>query len=158
MSLSHFAKVVAAFLLAWSILLAGCTTSELASEVDPYIKYLGGPASEDVKLPEDLYENADSVMFLGMEGTVSFAQSLGGYFLDEDTVDELTWELNDTVTHDEYDRFIAKCNQFFGHEAEEVEVLSDPCQRWNDEAADCMVTASYETGKIEIAWQLNSTK
>lgn len=136
-------------------MLSACSAQSLESEVEPYLDYLGGDASaESITLPADLYEDSESVEFLGKEGTVSYAQSLGNSFLDDYTVDELTWESNDKVTHEEYDQFMEVANEYFGYEYEEVEVLSDPCQRWEDSKSEYMVTASYQGGNIRIAWQL----
>lgn len=136
-------------------LITGCSTGNLDSEVEPYLDYLGGTAGETVTLPSELYEDVDTVSFLGREGAVSYAQSMGAAFMGEETTDELTWESNDTVTHDEYEAFVRSANEYFGYEAEEEEVLGDPCYRWNETEVDCMVTASYDSGHIKIAWQLN---
>ena len=136
-------------------LITGCSSGSMNSEVEPYLDYLGGAAGETVTLPTELYKDIDTVSFLGREGTVSYAQSIGAAFMGDETTDELTWESNDTVTHEEFEAFVNNANGYFGYEAEEEEVLGDPCYRWDETEPGCMVTASYDSGHIKVAWQLN---
>lgn len=140
-----------------SLLAFGLTAcaANLTDEVKPYLEYLGGStSSSEITLPKDLYDDRNTVSFAGMEGSVEMGQSMGGYFMHKQEVDELTWTSNNKVTHEEFEGFKKNIDKYYGFEAEEVEVLGKPSYRWEGDDVGCMVTASYDNGHAKVEFQI----
>ena len=138
------------------VCLSGCSGSDadLTDEVKPYLEYLGG-TSVEIDLPEDLYNDKDSVSFAGKEGSIEMGQSVGAHFLHLSYADELTWTSNDTVTHDEFEKYKKNIDKYYGFEAEEVKVSNRDCYRWEGDEVGCMVTASYSSGHAKVEFQIS---
>ena len=148
-------RLALALMLVFSTLfLHGCgnAVNSDADTVNEYIHYLGKSNSDEgISLPKDLYEKTDEVVFMGREGTVEYGVSLAmRLHYKGDIADELIWTMNERVDdQDEFMKYVAMANEYFGHEAEEKPVG----HQWKDRHNNCIVTASYDYGEVSFSWR-----
>lgn len=127
------------------------------SEVEPYLAYLG-TNENDITLPEDLYYDRETVTFAGKEGSIYYEKSILGVMDEIDFADQLEWESNDTVTHEEFERFVKNIDKYFGYEAT---VKDDGVYGWKiDESStnyETYVEATYSNGHAIVDFRMSSS-
>ena len=112
--------------LAGVVYASGSEIRESRKNIEPYLQVLGSETSwrMELDLSDDLVEGSTKVVFMGVEGTVS-------YEADDREVVILKWKPNDTFTGDERAEFIESLKEYFGSEYEYDSHLVSGTNNWN---------------------------
>lgn len=137
--------------------------NESISNITPYLEII--PCEVDkttgkILLPSDLYQNKDTVEFLGIMGSVTYRKN------DSGTVNKVIWQSHDFFTFDEHQEFVPLLEEVFASKATKDHYITGQWTTinyyWYDESIPCVITfytsvrANHEkeTDRIEICWDM----